>query len=108
MALNDIRTIYKRVGENKRTLRWCGCIDKTAEKLYMPCRAMQSNRLQVLFHTLIVLDLSWDRNGHCVVAVKADKFCRIAASVKEEVLATEERTVWSVFEHITNQWRSAI
>lgn len=55
---------------------------------------MQANRLQVLFHTLIVLDLSWDRNGHCVAAVKA----------KEEVLDTEEWTVWSVLGDFINQW----
>lgn len=62
----------------------------------MPGRAMQANRLQVLFHTLVVVDLSWDRNGHCVAAVKADEFCRLAASMNEEAkeLDTEELTVW--------------
>lgn len=45
---------------------------------------MQAGRLQVLFHSLVVLDLSWDRNGHCLAAVTADKFLRPAARTKEE------------------------
>ena len=45
---------------------------------------MQANRLQVLFHTLVVLDLRWDRNGHSVAAVTPKKFNRPAVWMKEE------------------------
>lgn len=44
-----------------------------SELLHTPGGA---NRLQVLFHSLVVLDLSWDRNGHCLAAVRTAEFSR--------------------------------
>lgn len=67
-----------------KTLRWGGCRDKIAEKLRMPGGAVQASRLHFLFHTLVVVDLSWDRNGHRGTAVTAEEFNRIAAWMKEE------------------------
>ncbi len=45
---------------------------------------MQADRLQVLFHTLVVLDLSRNRNGHRLAAGAAGEFSRFAAWMKEE------------------------
>lgn len=64
----------------------------------MPGRAIQADRLQFLFHALVVLDLCWDRNGHRGAAVTANKFNRLAAWMKEEAkeLVTEKSAVRSV------------
>lgn len=61
---------------------------------------MQAGRLQVLLHTLVVMDLSWDRNGHRGAEHTADKFSRFAARMKEEVkeLDTQECAVGSGFD----------
>lgn len=55
-----------------------------SELLHTPGGAMQADRLQVLFHSLVVLDLSWDRNGHCLAAVRTGEFCRLAARARQK------------------------
>lgn len=82
MTHDTVRQRQRRIGNNK-TLRWGGCGDKTAEQLYMPGGAMQADGLQVLFHTLVVLDLSGDRNGHRGAADTAGDFNRFAAGMKK-------------------------
>lgn len=59
---------------------------------------MQADRLQVLFHSLVVLDLSWDRNGHRLTAGTTNEFNRLAAKIKEE--ATQECTVRSDYKYL--------
>lgn len=66
----------------------------------MPGRAMQANRLQVLLHPMVILDLSWNRNGHRVAAGRANKFGRPAVSVKEEAKVLNNQT-----EDLMNQWK---
>lgn len=54
-----------------------------SELLHTPGGAMQADRLQVLFHSLVVLNLSWDRNGHCLAAVRTAEFSGLAAWARE-------------------------
>lgn len=51
------------------------------EQLYVPGGATQASWLQVLFKAMVVLDLSWDRNGHRSVA---NEFNRLAAWMRVE------------------------
>lgn len=76
----------------------------------MPGGAMQANRLQVLFHTLVVLDLSGDRNGHRLAAITNNEFNRLAAWVREEgkELNTQECAVRSNFDDFINQLKIAV
>lgn len=76
VALSERRDTYMSAEEYNRT-PWMED-DKT---VHVPGRAVQANRLQVLFHTLVVMDLSWDRNGRCVAA----EFCRLAAHISEKM-----------------------
>lgn len=50
----------------------------------MPGGAVHADRLQVLLHTLVVLDLSRDRDGHRLAAVTSDTFNGLAAWTEEE------------------------
>lgn len=52
--------------------------------MHMPCGAMHACMLQVLVHTLVVLDLSRDRNGYRLAAGWAIKFNRTAAWFADE------------------------
>lgn len=71
---------------------------------------MQANRLQVLFHTSVVLDLSGDRNGHRLAAVTTNEFNRLAAWVREEgkELNTQECAVRTYFDDFISQLKIAV
>lgn len=63
--------------------------DKTAEWLYMPGGAMKAYRLH---HTLVVSDLSWDRNGLRLTAVTAIESNSPAVGIKDGVKDVHRRT----------------
>lgn len=79
VTLND-----EKHGEREAPGHRGGCRDNTTERLYVPGGAMQADGLQVLCHTLVVLDLSRDRNRRRGDALTANNCNRLAVLMTEE------------------------